>query len=256
MEKIINLRIPHIGEKIFGNLETQGLGQCLEVSQTWKILAKNVINRKGKMFDACSNGNTAVVKLLLKHYNSEESGLNAKAKYDFTPFMEACYHGHKDVVQLLLDYPNGNIDFNARTDYTHTAFMLACGNGHTEVVKILWKHPKIDVYLKCGFGNTGFMMACEEGHKDVVKFFFDQTDRNIDFNARNTWNMTAFYEACTKGHKDVVKLFFENSEKGKIDFEDLNVWTGYHWARKWENEDLAQFIVDYLRAIGELSDSE
>ena len=73
MDKIINHGMPHVAEQIFDNIETQGLLECLKVSETWKILAENVLIKrwKGKMLLACQNGETKVVELLLKHCNSE-----------------------------------------------------------------------------------------------------------------------------------------------------------------------------------------
>ena len=103
MENVINLGIPHVGEQIFESMDTPGLINCLEVSQTWKVLAENVLIKmwKGKMFEACQNGETKVVQLLLEHCNSEESGLNIKNEYGLTPLMTACFNGHKDIVRLL-----------------------------------------------------------------------------------------------------------------------------------------------------------
>ena len=48
MEKIINLGMPHVGEQIFETLDTPQLVKCLEVSQTWKELAENVLVKDGK----------------------------------------------------------------------------------------------------------------------------------------------------------------------------------------------------------------
>ena len=41
MEKVVNLGIPHVGEKIFESIETPELIKCLDVSRTWKVLAEN-----------------------------------------------------------------------------------------------------------------------------------------------------------------------------------------------------------------------
>ena len=124
MEKVINLGIPHIGEQIFEQIETHGLIKCLKVSETWKVLAENVLIKrwKHKMFVACKCGETKVVELLLKHFDWEENGLNIKDKYGLTYFMVACQYGHKDVVQLLLDHSESNIDLNATTNSGRTAF--------------------------------------------------------------------------------------------------------------------------------------
>ena len=144
MDKVINLGIPHVGELVFESIDTPGLINCLEVSQTWKILAENVLIKrwKGKMLKACKSGETKVVQLLLECYNSEESGLNNRDRYGWTPFMWACKNGHKDVVKLLLDYSE-RIDLNARNVFGTTAFMQAWYNGHKDVVKLILKYSEV-----------------------------------------------------------------------------------------------------------------
>ena len=80
MDKVINLGIPHVGELIFESIDTPELFQFALISETWKVLAENVLIKrwKGKLFQACQNGETKIVQLLLEHCNSEENGLNIK----------------------------------------------------------------------------------------------------------------------------------------------------------------------------------
>ena len=139
MEKVINLGIPHVSEQIFDSIETEELIEYLKISQTWKILAENVLIKKwkGKMFEACENGETKVVQFLLEHCDAEESGLNIKYSEGFNALMIACYNGHKDVVQLLLDSSEMNINSNLRCEVGWTVMMFACTNGHKYVVKLL-----------------------------------------------------------------------------------------------------------------------
>ena len=82
MDKVINLGIPHVGELIFESLEDEELFECLEVSQTWKILAENVLFKRwrGKIFEACANGITEVVKILLERLDNENNEWNARAE--------------------------------------------------------------------------------------------------------------------------------------------------------------------------------
>ena len=150
MEKVINLRLPHIGEQVFEIIDTDGLIQLLEVSTTWKILAENVLLKrwKGKMFEACESRRTEIVKLLLEYCNSEESGFNTKDRVGGTVFMAACFYGPKDIVQLLLNHPDTNIDLNEKSENHLTAFMLACMKGNKDIVQLLlspktkYKRPK------------------------------------------------------------------------------------------------------------------
>mgnify|MGYP001160228362 CR=1 FL=1 len=75
MDKVINLEIPHVGELIFESYNTPGLFQCALVSETWKILAENVLIKRVK-------------------------NLNRKT-FDDALLCKACDTGRKDVVQLL-----------------------------------------------------------------------------------------------------------------------------------------------------------
>ena len=186
LDNVINLGMPHIGEQIFESLRTDDLFGFLKVSETWKILAENILLKrcKGKMFEACQNGHSEVVKLLLEHYSSEENALNAKHKLcGQTAFMLACRNGHTEVVQILLNHSKSKdiIDLNTKDRYHKTAFTLACQNGHKEVVQILLNQPvgSIDLNAKDTFGNTGFTNACLKGHTDVVKLLLEHAEKYL-----------------------------------------------------------------------------
>ena len=83
------------------------------------------------------------MKLKLIFPYSEENGLNIKNKRGFTAFMMACLHGHKEVVQMLLDCSDTNL--NARSNAGYTPFILACLGGCEEVVKLLLYHSDSNI---------------------------------------------------------------------------------------------------------------
>ena len=175
LNEVINLGIPHVGELIFESIDTPELFQFALVSETWKVLAENVLIKrwKGKMLEACKSGETKVVQLLLECCNSEESGLNTKAEGGYTVFSTACYFGHKDVVQLLLEQSE-RIELNAGCNAGWTAFMLACYFAHKDVVQLLLEQSeRIELNAMNIDGDTAFIIACENGHKDVVKLLLD-----------------------------------------------------------------------------------
>ena len=203
MEKVINLGIPHVGEQIFESIDTPGLIKCLEVSETWKVLAENVLVKrwKGKMFEACKNGETKVVELLLERCNSEENGLNIKDEKGTTAFMWACINGHKYVVQLFLYHSDRNTDLNAKDNRGYTSFMIACHFGHKDVIKLFLDHfERIDLNARDNDGDTAFTLACHNGQKDVVQLLLENS--NIDLKTRENRGDTAFMTACYFGHKD------------------------------------------------------
>ena len=83
-----------VGELVFESIDTPGLIKCLEVSQTGKKLAENVLRHvkmeKQKLY---KNYFLKAVK------KKVDSGLNNKDERGCTVFMIACEKGHEDVVQ-------------------------------------------------------------------------------------------------------------------------------------------------------------
>ena len=255
MEKVINLSLPHVSEQIFEECETEDLIQFLEVSETWKILAENVLLRRysGKMLEAVLTRSTKLVQLLLDQSNCDERthhfkdaylwacknevgqdiaqllidhtenkiDLKAKDENGWTRFMKACGRGEKHVVQLLLDHPSGNIDYNAKTKrLERTGFSLACCYGQKDVVQMLLdyaKTRKIDLNAKDDNGWTGFTEACYNGHKDIVQLLLDHPSaRDIDFNATSLTGKTAYMFARIRGKSEVVKLLQKYSDVIRI----------------------------------------
>ena len=266
MDKVINLGIPHVGELIFENIDTPGLIKCLEVSETWKVLAENVLIKrwKGKIFEACQNGETKVVQLLLERCNSEESGLNTKDEKERTAFMVACDNGHKDVVKLLLDHSGSNIDLNARTyddDIIDelipavldgwTAFMMACYEGHKDVVKLLLDHsdPKIDLNVRNNEGMTALMWACFEGHKDVVQLLLDHSDSNIDLNARIYAHMAIYMLRNFDEPEDAGQLILDHPDMFGINTGVIDGFTAFMIACSKGHKDVVQLLMDHSERI-------
>ena len=275
MDKVINIGIPHIGENIFESFDLPGLINCMEVSETWRELAGNVLKKrrngviyiqifeafksgettvaqllledlddeelfqcalvsetwkelaenvlikrwKGRMFKACEIGRAKIVQLLLERCNPEEIGLNTKDRFGYTPFMEACENGHKNVVKLFLDHSE-RIDFNTKGKFGNTAFMSACSNGRRVVVKLLLSNSEIiDLNARDDIGETAFMLACKNGHEDIVKLLLDHSEI-IDLNARNDIGETALTIAHQRGHQDIVQMV-----KPKLSFTSQFIFT-------------------------------
>ena len=168
MEKVINLGIPHVGELIFENINTQGLIKCALVSEPWRILVENVLHKrwKGKLFQACASGKVEIVKILLERCD-DPINFNTRNADGCTAFMASCKYGHKAVAQLILDLSNANIDLNAEDNNGLNSFMWACQNGHADIAKLLLLHHQ-EFNAGEDFLNTAFGWAFFYGHTDIV----------------------------------------------------------------------------------------
>ncbi len=69
------------------------------------------------LYFAAKNGNTEVVRQLLKTSFIAEEQVNSKDEFEKTPLWIAAYNGHKEVVELLLSH---KADVNAaNSDGSH-----------------------------------------------------------------------------------------------------------------------------------------
>ena len=264
MDKVINFGIPHVGELIFESINTPGLIKCLLVSETWKVLAENVLLKRwnGRLFPACNRGYIEVVKLLLKR--SDNIDLNARNKHGQTVLIRSCAHGQRSIAQLLLSHPN--IEVNARDNNGWTALKSAYTNNQNDVVKLLldYSDKKIDLNSRYDSGRTVFMQACQYGHKDMVKLFLDHSER-IDLNARDNRGTTAFMLACLNGHKNIVQMFLSSRHWGaaapktvkrrrmlqnhsypriEVNAKNNNGSTAFIIAGKWGHKDIVELLLE------------
>ena len=272
MDKIINLGIPHVAENIVESIDTPELVQCALVSETWKVLAENVLLKRwnGKIVEASKCGETKVVQLLLEHSNQTD-----EEHYQFSvALMSATRHGHKDVVGLLLDRSNTNgINICLSARYWHPPFMIACINGCKEVVQMFLNfgsNHDIDVNARDKSGDTAFIHACRNGHKDVVQLLLDYSDRfrneikagamfdlnrYLKLNATNNCGYTGFIVACREGQEDVVKLLlnhFENPDSPLLlNATDINGLTGFKLACINGRINVVKLHLDYTSGESE-----
>ncbi|CAH8475125.1 unnamed protein product [Heterobilharzia americana] len=86
----------------------------------------------GQIFDACRNGDVALVKCLLE--TGIDVNLNDTSGRKSTPLHFAAGYGRRDVVSLLLD---NNADVSARDEGGLIPLHNACSFGHVEVVHLL-----------------------------------------------------------------------------------------------------------------------
>ena len=69
----------------------------------------------------------------------------------------------------------------------------ACDRGKTKVVQLLLEHCDADesgLNIKYNHGFTALIVACHNGRKDVVQLLLNNSESNIDLNARTNQGCT------------------------------------------------------------------
>ena len=88
------------------------------------------------------------------------------------PLHAASKNGHIDIVNRLLDLPEGRrVKVDEKDLDGNTCLMWAYKNGHLKIVNRLLDLPEergVKVDEKDGEGNTCFMWACKNGHVNIV----------------------------------------------------------------------------------------
>ena len=203
MDKIINLNIPHIGELIFQGIDTPGLIKCLEVSETWKILAENVLIKRIKSFKdkkngdgysllqlACIDNQPETVQFLLDLWIRFDIDINTTYRNGWTLLHLAAKHGHDKVAKVILEASlEHDINVNAFDFQNKTPFTLACINGHLEVAKLMIQQSRIyEIDLNCinSYGKSAMHYAVKKQHFEIARLMIDESKgKNISLNREN-----------------------------------------------------------------------
>jgi len=129
------------------------------------LLSSTSYLKSQNLWDACTEGNHALVELILGRFQDANVNWVGPENGD-TPLHRACRLGHLQVVEILLRHSQVNV--NAGNDKLATPLLVACQEGHVEVVKLLLADLRVDVNLPQNGGYTPFFMACQSGYKEVV----------------------------------------------------------------------------------------
>ena len=172
---------------------------------------------------ACKEGHTEVIKKLIEVSDVKGINLNARDGDVETGFFAACFIDEYESIKLLLE-THDKIDFNATGSAGYTPFIIACFEGHFEIVESIVEvseEKNIDLHRKNKFGMNGFLAACYQNQYQVVQYLVDQAEsKGIDINAKdedgsNGLRLAIHLVSTPKSH--VAKLLFENAIKKNID---------------------------------------
>merc|ERR1711879_723799 len=129
------------------------------------------------LYDAAENGHQEIARTLLSHPSIDVN----KGSYGSTPLYAASEKGHSSVVESLLAHPNINVNKVVTLDGT-TALGIASYHGHVEVVRLILRCPRADATITSDSGQSGFLCktaldyAREKGFQEIIEAFQSRTD--------------------------------------------------------------------------------
>ncbi|CAH1999500.1 unnamed protein product [Acanthoscelides obtectus] len=139
------------------------------------------------LFTACQVGNKEIVKILLEH--GADGRYHSVTKY--SPLYIACYHGHRDIVELLLlKFPEL---VQQHTVERWLPIHACCINGHVSVLELLFQFPY-------------------PAH--IMKKYRDSTDQweyymPFDINERDATGQNILYVSALLGNKKLLDVILK-----------------------------------------------
>ena len=217
-KSIANLIRKH-GGKTRKELEAAELGVSVEVLPDISIHEA-----------AGSTGRTSNIEAI-KQYLAIGKDVDARDKQDKTPLQHAAFHGHKEIVELLIAK---GADINAKDYEGNTTLHWAVKGRKNEMVEqmvellilngadvnaksrsgdtpldpaIKWKRTEIADFLRKHGAKSGaedsIHVAARTGNHEAVK---QHLDAGTDVNAKDLWGFNPLQQATFGGHNEIAEL--------------------------------------------------
>ena len=125
-------------------------------------------------------------------------GVDRQCNQGISPLYAACYHGHLEVVRILLS-AGALVDLASVDGFT--LLYAACQNGHMETVRaLLSAGAKVDLQTT---RFTPLLMACSRGHAAVARALL-AAGAKVDLQENR--GRSALQVVCVRGHMEVVHV--------------------------------------------------
>ena len=166
---------------------------------------------KNILFSTCMQKNIEITTYLLT-LPQASSLMKHKDTFSFTPLCIACFKGHLEIVELLLDKGAdfsvlgrlGNIFHISIEGYKHD------NNEHLNVIRHLLSIPQA-AYLIEGIDSyrlTPLALACNKGHPEIVELFIEH---GANITAVSKGGKNIFHRTSQTEHSDVMHYLLTGS---------------------------------------------
>ena len=170
------------------------------------LVADNIQGIKKQYFDACYQGNYQDLEIILGEMLWENISIDIKDKKGLNGLLIAAYHGHEEVVKLLL---NNKANIEVKTPRNSTPLLLASQKGHLSVVKVLIRNgAKIEAGQSNS--NTPLSWAAQNGHIEIANYLINN---GANLEAKNFKGATPIILASQTGHLGVSHKTKMSDEK-------------------------------------------
>ncbi|KAF5510909.1 Ankyrin-3 [Colletotrichum siamense] len=164
------------------------------------------IPKGSRLYYACIAGLLKVATSMINaglDVNAQQGGIHGN------PLQAASYHGHLDIVQLLLD---NEADVNAQGGKCGNALQAASLNGHLGIVELLLdKNASMD--SQSGTHGNALQAASCGGHLQIVQLLLEN---DADVAARGGCYGNALHAASANGHSDIVGLLLSKHTSSNV----------------------------------------
>ncbi len=150
-------------------------------------------------------------------YSANIETINNKGQ---NPLIMASHKGHKDIIELLLNY---GLDINLQDNRGDNSLISLLKNEFLddnlvkEIVQIFIKNG-INVNLKNKFGQCALTIACKRGLLEIVELLINN---NADMHSCDTWGNSPLGSAIKHNNIDMVKFLIAHNKKSLKDSDYL-----------------------------------
>jgi ankyrin repeat protein len=206
----------HFLDRISGALEAGEMEAAKKMIQDlillhlgWCLNTARASNGMTLLTFSAQIGHADVCKLLL----DQGADVNQKAEgvertEDATALIMACFGGHLEVVQLLLNVDG--IQVNQSKKNGATPLLITCQEGFVNVVRLLLARKEIQINQADEDGWTPLFVACRKDCVKVVNALLAR--KEIQINQATNDGRTPLYIACWNEHVKIVNLLLARKE--------------------------------------------
>ncbi|CAN8237472.1 unnamed protein product [Cochlearia groenlandica] len=197
-------------------------------------------NQSGEtaLYLAAENGNTDMVKILIKHSDTALAG--TKAKNGFDAFHIAAKNGNLKILDVLME-ANPELSFTFDSSKT-TALHTAASQGHGEIVCFLLEKGVDLAAIARTNGKTALHSAARNGHTEIVN---ELIVKKVGMVTRvDKKGQTALHMAV-KGQNSVIVDALMKADPSLINSVDNKGNTPLHFAVRKNRLEIVQTVFKY-----------